>query len=83
MLYQINCIFRARLCRLDTTQNKNGVVQSCCFWNVGGNCEADFLKLLSIMGSMSAALPFYKNIALVIYSHGKYLHLQCLYNVRE
>lgn len=76
MLYQINCIFRARLCHLDTTQNKNeGVVQSCCFWNVGGNCEADFLKLLSIMGSMSAALPFYKNIALVIYSHCKYLHL--------
>lgn len=76
MLYQIHCIFRARLCHLDTTQNKNeGVVQSYCFWNVGGNCEADFLKLLSIMGSMSAAFPFYKNIAFVIYSHCKYLYL--------
>lgn len=77
--YQINCIFRAGLCHSDTTQNKNaGVVRSCCFWNVGGNCEADFLKLLCIMGSVSAALPFCKNIALVISSHCKYLRLQCV-----
>lgn len=84
MLYQINCIFRAGLCYSDATQNKNeGVVQSCCFWNVGGNCEVDFLRLLCIMGSVSAALPFCKNIALVIYSHCKYLRLRCVYNVGE
>lgn len=43
---------------------------------MGGDCEKDFLELLSVVGSVAAALAFSKNIALLRCSHCK--DLWCL-----
>lgn len=44
---------------------------------MGGDCETDFLELLSVVGSVAAALAFSKNIALLRCSHCEDLCCLC------
>lgn len=61
MLHQINPVFSAS----QVQQAINGVVGSWWLWHVGGDCETEFVDLLSVVGSVAAALAFSKNIALL------------------